>query len=237
MSSTIGRIWAFVALSGALLLSVGCGGDEASEAPVGAGGTGAGGMGAGGAATPCSNTGMCAAPTPYCDMGSGVCVECMGNANCSNFGNRAACNTTTHRCVECAADADCGGGGGRPYCDVPNGRCVACMADANCNDPAQGCDLNTHSCVDKCTMNGGCSFPRPYCDSARGLCVECQGDANCGARGGGVCDMTTFTCVECKADADCGMGNPYCSPTHRCVECLTDANCRGGRCMSDGSCN
>src|SRR5947207_2764288 len=112
-----GRILALPAVLGAMGSWVGCGGSDNTTMEPGAltstGGTGVGGAGPGAGGTPpttCTSSGNCAAPTPYCDTAGGICVECMGDANCGAFGARSACNMTTHQCVQCTADANCAAG-------------------------------------------------------------------------------------------------------------------------------
>jgi Cys-rich repeat protein len=185
----------------------------------------------------CTSDAQCSFPLPYCDPSALVCVECLGDPNCANFGNgRNTCDLGTHTCVQCATDAQCGGG--RPYC-APGGTCVACLSDGNCTG-GQKCDPNTYRCVNACTTDTQCGIPTPYCNTVGGYCVQCLGSANCANNQNNafVCNTATDTCVQCLANTDCGGGRPYCfSGSNQCVECLTNANCgTNGLCLPDHTC-
>jgi hypothetical protein len=198
--------------------------------PIGVGGLPAG---VGGAGTACASSATCAAPTPYCN--AGVCVECLGDANCMAGAGGPVCSPVTHTCVACATDANCVGASGTPYCKTTTGTCVQCLARANCGSPTLACDPASNRCVTTCTSSANCAVPTPYCDTTLQICVECLGDANCaGAQGGPACNTTTHQCVECLTDANCAIPTPYCS-ANRCVECLTNANCAGSACNA-GQC-
>lgn len=197
----------------------GCGGSNSGTA-VGPGGTTSN--------IPCTTSGNCSPPFPYCPPGGGYCVECLGDANCPN-GKK--CNLTLYACVECAVNADCGGG--QPYCDSATGQCVECLADGNCA-AGQKCDLVSHSCVYSCTSNANCSGAAgtPYC-SPSGVCVECLANGNC-PTDQPIC-LPSGSCVQCVNDTTCGGGQPYCYlPQNQCVECLTDAQCGAGRRCNPG---
>ncbi len=196
-------------------------------------GVGMGGRQNGGAPTPCSSSGQCSPPNPYCDSAANVCVECLGDPNCGD-GDRPHCALDTHRCVECMSDGQCGGD--TPYCS-PGNECVECMADGNCGN-GEICDTTRHTCVPTCNADADCDAGggRPYCDMAKAVCVQCLADANCPDQDRPTC--IEGVCAECAADADCGGGDPYCETTrYRCVECLVDANCdQGETCDQDFSC-
>lgn len=183
----------------------------------------------------CSSTTQCAPPTPYCDTGAGHCVECIGDDNCGNFGQRF-CEPSSHSCVACLTDANCGAG--QPYCSSDH-RCVECLTGANCGDPALTCNNNSN-CVPTCASDADCAGVfgnATVCDTARSFCVQCLADANCP---GDNPYCVENSCEECLTDENCAgaAGQPYCSPNHNCVECLTDANCpNGGTCGNDLQCN
>jgi Cys-rich repeat protein len=220
------RRWFAVAapLSCAVILSWGCGssGDADGSSPS----TGPDGQ----PAVPCSGSGECAPPNPYCGV-VGICVECLGDANCDGG---EVCSPAGI-CSECTSDADCGGD--NPYCSVSEGECVECVTDANCGT-GEACDTLRNRCELACSSSAQCpGGENPYCSETRGICVECVGDGNCGGDQG-ICDVAVGRCVECISDTACGSGAPFCQTQQReCVECLTDANCGPGeRCDSDFEC-
>ena len=88
-----------------------------------------------------------------------MCVQCLGDANCGNFGAQRYCNTTTHSCVQCTGNAQCGGQ--NPYCN-PQGRCVECLSAANCGGGNMTCDTLTNRCVPSCQSNADCGACRGY---------------------------------------------------------------------------
>jgi Cys-rich repeat protein len=175
-------------------------------------------------ATPCSGSGQCSRPTPYCDTAAMSCVQCLGDPNCAGT-NRPHCTTDTHQCVQCTSDGQCGNG--QPYC-TPQHACVECLTAGNCG-MNETCDPTRHTCVPSCKTDGDCSGAngRPYCDTKLAVCVQCLGNNNCSNPDRPTC--VDGVCAECTSDADCGAGNPYCQTMrHRCVECVVDANCQPG---------
>jgi Cys-rich repeat protein len=175
-----------------------CGGSTSNGVP------GDGGSNAGAA---CTSDETCARPTPYCDLVSQRCVECLGTANC---GRNLSCEPLSHTCVECVADTQCAGA--TPYCS-PAYRCVTCLANGNCPN-GQACDTTSYRCVPACTSDMQCAAPLAHCDTTTSRCVMCLTDANC-----------------------MNQTRSHCSTTHVCVECTTDADCpNGGRCTMGGLC-
>ena len=55
-----------------------------------------------------NNTDNCKDNTPYCDVESKKCVECLENDNCVNP-KKNICNLDNHTCVECVNDENCEG--------------------------------------------------------------------------------------------------------------------------------
>jgi Cys-rich repeat protein len=210
------------------LALVDCSGSSSSTGLVAAGGTGGALVG-----PACASDATCVRPTPYCS--GGRCVQCVGDANCTNG---SSCDLVSHTCVECTTDAQCGMG--TPYCS-PAHHCVACLTATNCMT-GQTCDTTNFRCVASCSSDAQCSRGNPYCNTTAMRCVQCLSSMQCMGtpRGGGaICDTATNRCVECLANTDCAMnqGNPYCDTAQNaCVECVADANCMTGRTCMNGQC-
>jgi len=114
----------------------------------------AGDAGSEDAGAACDATSQCVpAHHPYCHPELNVCVECVGDVNCSG----KVCDRARGRCSECVLDGDCAGES--PYCDRERGVCVQCLSDGNCA--------------------GHGSAPR--CDTVSGRCAQCVGSADCAA--------------------------------------------------------
>ena len=131
--------------------------------------------------TPCSSDGQCAPPSPYCDTAvNNVCVQCLGDPNCSTTPATPYCSTASHTCVKCNSSAHCSGT--KPYCDLTSNACVACLTDTNCGIAGQVC------------VSGQCGCPtgKVLCGTQ---CVDVSADAaNCGSCGH-LCDTGT-QCVS-----------------------------------------
>jgi hypothetical protein len=154
---------------------------------------------AGGFAPPCHKSTDCPVNKLHCDLTSGQCVECLGNADCV-VAPYARCDMAVHRCVECLSAADCAG-------------------DAIC-------DSATGICIARCVDGGGCPAAQPFCD-ARGNCVECRTNGDCFRPD--LCDLSIGRCAFCATDQECVAPNIRCDPYNpgrsRCKECLTPADC------------
>ncbi len=70
---------------------------------------------------PCTSDDSCNFGTPFCDVASGVCYECLSSTDC---GERGICDQNA--CVECVTDTDCEAG----VCQENS--CVECLADGDC---------------------------------------------------------------------------------------------------------
>lgn len=105
-----------------------------------------------------------------CSTLSNACTEkCTSNADCSNFGSNAVCDTASGQCeiqepTTCTTDDDCTDAA-LPYCDTASGTCVA-------TQPVEKCDP-TDSTIG---ANGGQSIcaAGEYCNAAQ-ECVAAQG--------------------------------------------------------------
>ena len=138
------------------------------------------------------------------------------------------CQVSTGVCVACLGDADCSGVLGR--CDTLRGSCVECNATAECPQ-RRGCDTVTKRCLDLC-LDGddACPVSGFVCDGDRNLCIECTTSANCvGSPNGAVCDVPIGRCVECTGNAKCPSSKPVCDRrSGRCAACVTSAECSVG---------
>ncbi|MES1185467.1 MAG: hypothetical protein ABUL60_16770, partial [Myxococcales bacterium] len=98
----------------------------------GTGGSGAGGQAgapASGGGAPCARDADCALGSLHCDQQSGLCFECVADADCGALG-LSRCDAALHRCVECGVDQDCQTGF---VCELTIRRCAqACAADNAC---------------------------------------------------------------------------------------------------------
>ena len=136
----------------------------------------------------------CSGDKPYYDVSSGLCVQCLVNADCA-VGN---CNTTTHTCVGdvCATcDQD------YPACAEIAGEfyCVQCTDDSYCAGGT--CKLETFTCVggfippeDACESTADCdpgiTNYTLACDTTSGVCYDMSGgcdDITAFCKGGGKC--------------------------------------------------
>ncbi len=114
-----------------------------------------------------------------CDVGSGVCVECLSQSDCPDG---RVCNPASNVCEEeilppPQCDPPCSGD--TPHCLVDT--CVECLENAHCGDGEE--------CVDNVCQE---ALPPPECDPpCSGDTPHCLGD----------------TCVECLENAHCGSGH------------------------------
>jgi hypothetical protein len=171
---------------------------------------------------PCSGDGDCAAPTPYCLSGSGVCVTCKENAHCEAG---YECNES-YECQiigpDCTDDNDCADP--KPHCDQAQGKCYPCVEDNHCSP--MWCEPTSRQCVE-CYDNSHCTSGNPYCLTAAQTCVECRDDNDCS--GGERCSVS-YQCTDliCTSDNDCinEPGRPKCNDaTGDCVQCLAHGDC------------
>ncbi len=184
LRSWVGGAW----MHGALIAVAACGGSNSSSVIGGSGPN----VPDGGS---CTTDGNCMRPTPYCDVTTSRCVECLSTTNCAGD---LTCNTTLDTCVECVGDTQCGGN--TPYCG-PAGTCVACLSAGNCAT-GQSCNA-ANRCEATCTSDSQCHAPTSHCDMVTAFCVECLTSAQCTSRLVPVCNTSANVCVECAANADC----------------------------------
>lgn len=160
------------------------------------------------------------------DGGSaGACVD---DAPCAALGSR--CDRPTGLCVACLGDAECRDPA-RPRCDVTRGVCVACVDASDCG-PRAACEPTTHRCVGTCAEGmERCDGAGFVCDEHAGRCVECTRSAHCvGSPNGDRCDAVLGACVACAGNATCPREAPICDRrSGRCVGCVSSAECPRGQ--------
>ena len=186
----------------------------------------------------------CVAPTPACDLASGMCVGCTADKECTTDPSKGFC--VAHTCTGCSTAGATGCSArtdGKTTCATAGtsaGQCVECLADNQCTkDVAKGfCVAN--ACTG-CNTSGatGCSARtdgKTTCattGTSAGRCVECAADNQC------MKDATKSFCVS-NACAGCQLAassacsarlatKPVClasgAGAGTCVECSGDADC------------
>lgn len=189
--------------------------------------------------TPILVDGQCVQCETSADCGGGictaanVCVECVGDADCTQA-NAPYC--VESQCVTCVNDASCDTLA-FPRCRPDMSACVACLSDADCG--SDRCDPSTFTCV-SCLQDADC-VPDGLlrCTSSR-TCVACSSNADCTDGNAPFCSGAG-SCVSCLQDSDCTDGAaPRCDTTMgQCVACLTNFDCTSAtasECGSDGQC-
>ncbi|MBW2990786.1 hypothetical protein KY348_03710 [Candidatus Woesearchaeota archaeon] len=190
----------------------------------------------------CSSDSECSATpsTPYCDTGSGLCVECLQASQCDD-GNECTsgvcvsgscsfsslptgsscttCGDSSCGCVlgvcanlgsGCTGDSDCVSG---TYCNIGSGLCVECVSSVHCDD---GNVCTSGSCI-----SGSCVFG----SVADGFVCSGCGDSSC------VC--SSGVCVSGACVPDCSgkvCGGDGCGGS--CGTCLAGESCVSGVCVA-----
>ena len=187
----------------------------------------------------------CSAATPACDTSGGapVCVECLGDGDCSGG---LVCDPGSSTCVTCQDTApgsgiDMGCNMAMPICDdsVATPICRECVMDVHCAS-GERCNAS-FECEFFCDDDGDCAgMPgMGVCDVGSGTCVACTDDMSGGATDSGctaaapLCDDSggAPVCVRCfddvagGMDVGCDVDNPVCDATGTpvCVECEDDS--------------
>ena len=70
---------------------------------------------------------------PPCPHESDGCTACTKDDECEDSA-KPRCDVGGGICVECLIDKDCKDVVGRPRCDAPTARCVECLVDGDCSD-------------------------------------------------------------------------------------------------------
>jgi Cys-rich repeat protein len=164
----------------------------------------------------CSITGL-----DICELGSGLCVECLNSIDCDSG---EICNANN----VCVAD----GSGCKEDWSCPKWSEVACISGQQ-----------TRSCVDANSCGTEANKP----DESQS-CIACSDSGNCADSSAAVC-TPGGSCVECLLDSDCPSGGRcdmdtnICFATSSCVEnwsCASWGSCSNGKqtrsCVDANSC-
>ena len=174
----------------------------------------------------CISDSHCADPTPLCD-GSGRCVGCLKDTDCTTAG--AGHCGPTRTCVACESDTDCDDGNSCTSDTCSSGSCRATALPENTACDGGTCWAGPPPICAPCrdTSDGGldegCSSGSPVCAVVGGAprCTQCENDQT----GDGV-------------DHGCDAASPFCSTgTHTCAACMSNDDCSSTeRCSVNGSC-
>ena len=134
---------------------------------------------------------ICPSSKPVWDEGTGTCVACLSNGNCS--GSTPFCNPDTNSCEGCPSNA--------PVWDSGSGNCVGCLTGSDCNGATPVCNPTTNECV-------GCPSATPVWDSSIGACVECTADSHCADNTDGRTKCNTTEKI-CEMEAFCPNAESY----------------------------
>ena len=185
--------------------------------------------------------------TQVCNMQTGICVDCLTNAEC---GSNGMCDTISNKCF-CAdgyhlCDNTCVSNDSVDSC---GSSCAPCPTDPNgtatCDGTSCGIDCDgellfddvTQTCVG-CVDNSDCGAPSAStCDA--GACVACAANDDCAHIGGApLCDAGV--CVECSPADESACGDNSCDPATgtcttvprgsvgECRACNADSECTTG---------
>lgn len=153
----------------------------------------------------CTNDEPCEGLGMRCDKSQGVCVACLGDAECPTSA-RPLCDTTLHVCIACKAPTDCA--------------------------PNHTCETTTHRCIDSCfDTDDPCPLAGHVCDTTRKFCIECLADSDCTSYASRKkCNTASGQCVVCVTNAQCSGAKPVCDPrSGTCVGCVTSNDCQPGQ--------
>jgi hypothetical protein len=203
-----------------------------------------------------TSPGECQAPTPFCQLGSLLCVACLNSSQCTGASN-PVCNVSNGQCLPCQGNYDADGGvlldcsdPSLPACQPSEagalaGQCTQCSATN-----ASLCTGNEPVCVTTkgdcgCNSDADCTTVGEVCDPSMGSAGQCvvgcrASPDHCGA--GEYCAVSDGgsigTCEPgCKTGEDCMSPTPVCNPMHVCVAGdggASDASSSDAS-MSDGS--
>ena len=189
----------------------------------------------------------------FCDLDSGVCLQCRDDSDCAALGLAASRGLTfcaEHVCqIGCESDQDCVGNPGGPHCEVTDGgalgACVCreaseCPAGGACHVPAGN---SSGRCETGCTADADCgtgffcdfySTCRSRCDPGnschapdlvcdRDNVVGFNGLGNAGAVSGAVWCYPCLDASQCSDGLGCSAFTEF-----TCGLCGADTDCRAG---------
>ena len=183
----------------------------------------------------CVSSRDCTGAGLVCDTGAGICVECLGNADCLVEG-QLCLGSSCQAVTACESSRQCPG----QVCDAGRGYCVDCVGDIDC--PA-GQICRSSACVDlptACQSDRECSAMGLVCETTLGQCVDCVRDADCepglSCRGDRTCGFVGCTpgATECDGSGArrvCGADGEWTTEA-----CGGGEQCVGGQCFcGDGA--
>ncbi len=211
----------------------------------------------------CSTNEDCPGDSPYCNVTSATCVECLYTPHCddANPCTRDKCvdGICTH-VISLRPPSSCTLPGGDPGVCNRSGDCVACLDDIHCAAPSPYCDPTTNDCV-ACLTNDQCTDAAPYCDPTTRTCGACRMDHDCHdtnpctidvCLADGTCGHNPIPSGEgsCTVPAGAGPGEPgVCDGAGNCVQCVDNNQCstptricdtaafRCVQCLSEANCD
>ena len=111
----------------------------------------------------CTSAAECPSEAHICDLASGQCWGCRGDADCPS----GVCSARTKQCAACRDDHDCPST--LPRCRLLRGTCEQCTSNNDCGLAAPICDPATFRCRVGCVSDAQC--PNQRCDIAGAVCV------------------------------------------------------------------
>ena len=109
-------------------------------------------------ALPCGSSEECApaAATPYCNLDTSACVQCLDGAHCAALGATPYCDPTSFACVECVTNDHCAGNANGHLCG--GGWCGTCATSFDCTSAgAPVCQPDPTSGRPGCGVGGTCA--------------------------------------------------------------------------------
>ncbi|MFT6397885.1 MAG: hypothetical protein ACJAYU_002640 [Bradymonadia bacterium] len=154
----------------------------------------------------CASDDGCSGATPLCELGAGVCVECLGESNCD-----ANQTCAQFACVSLCEEND----------DCPDGECVegACVpVEAVCTPGSTTCEDNA---VSTC-LEDGSGYEFSPCDD--GECIVSEGAASCVSS---ECEPFEQGCFDGQTAFQCAEDGSE----RIMLECETGTECDQGECV------
>ena len=146
--------------------------------------------------------GVCSGTAPVCNPGSGRCVECVQNSECTTPG-KSFC--VANKCQGCNVTGASAGGNASDGGASDGGRVDGGGSDGGVVGPCNGakpvCATSgtvLGQCV-QCMTNSDCSGSTPICNTAN-TCVGCTSDTQCATIGPGICMFPKDG--RCASDAE-----------------------------------
>ena len=176
-------------------------------------------------------------PGQVCQVQTGLCVECVSQADCADSPNGSQCNDFLQcsHATSCTHFGECAGNPKGELCVFFEERCGQCRTTSDCGEGTH-CSLD-FECVP--LTDAYCAKiddDEPY---AKGVeCVECLSDSHCTGKYSPLCSPNNL-CVECLTNNDCDDPDQgICNANYSCGECKVDSDCPDDepQCTSYGSC-